>query len=855
MNGETTSTQRDRQVLLGALTPRERDILNLMVADLSNAEIAERLVMTSGTVRWYVKEIYSKLDVHSRDEAIDWAAELISTPSFQAPPPTPTNIPAPTTSLVGRVREIETVRQRLLSKDVRLLTLVGTPGIGKTRLSLEIAATLLSEFSDGVYFVPLAPISDPALVAGAIGGALGIHETGGQSTREMLKHFLREKCLLLVLDNFEHLLPAAPLVGELLAASSRVKVLATSREPLHVYGEQEFPIPPLALPDPTHSEGIETLRENEAVTLFLNRAQAVKPDFKVSLENANAIADICIRLDGLPLAIELAAARVKLHTPDVLLRRLNQRLNTLTGGARDLPERQQTLRGAIAWSYDLLSETEQKLFSRLGVFVGGWSLEAIEAVCSTDLPIDSYDGLESLLNKSLIRQVEGVNGEPRFMMLETLREYALERLAESGEKEAIRQAHANYYLALAEQAEPELYRADQLRWLHRLEEEYGNLRIGLEWFYREDIEACAHFAASLAYFWWVKGNIGERSFWLGRLIEKCIVLSPAMQARILRESGIVALQQGDLNIAQAHLQSSASLCRQLEDRRGLGIAFWDLAEIMMFQGNTGDAISLLEESASLLEEHGNENERATAVTELANLTCIQGDYRRAQMLHEEGLALRRHLGNLRGIASSLSWLGLVAAQLDNLPQAEALLRESVSICRSLGAKHSLAQQLGILGRVMLARLEWEKAEAFFEESIPLLREMNSKRELADNLAGLADAKGQLGECETAHVLLQEGCSFHPLLNSTTLFRLLCSFAYLMIVEGQWKRAACLLSTIDVQSNQLVFPPWTQVRERFKREASHVRVHLDEVTFTSVWAEGTQMTLEQALTYALEVEQT
>ena len=823
-----------------------------MTVDLSNAEIAERLVMTPGTVKWYVKEIYSKLDVHSRDEAIARASQLNVALQSQSVLPTPTNLPAPTTSLVGREREIAAVCQRLLRTDVRLLTLVGSPGIGKTRLSLASASTLLSEFSNGVYFVPLAPVSDPALVANAIAQSLDVQDMGGQSISEILKHYLREKVLLLVLDNFEHLLSAAPLVAELLAAASRLKVLATSREALRVYGEQEYPVPPLALPDPKVSDGVETLREYEAVALFVKRAKAVKPDFDLTPDNALAIVAICARLDGLPLAIELAAARMKLYTPNALFGRLHQCLSALTGGARDLPERQQTLRGAIAWSYDLLNEGEKILFARFGVFVGGWSLEAIEAVCSANLSMDVYDGLESLLNKSLVQQTEGANGKPRFMTLETLREYALEKLAESGEEQAVRQAHAEYFLALAEQAEPELYRADQQRWLNRLEEEYNNLREGLEWFYHNNVESAACFAVSLTNFWWIKGNIRERAFWLETLVKECDVLSLASKARILREAGKVARDLGNLSLAHIRLHESLGLCKQLEDGRGIGLTLGHLGWLADLQYDVHAARSFLEESIVILQEHGNKNVLATAIHELATVARHEGEYEQARMLYEKGLMLRRESCDVRGIANSLGSLGLLSLDLGEWSRAEPLLQESLAILRQLGAKFYVALTLFHLGRVLRHQHEGLKQAVLVEESITLFREMDIKPNLASTIVILADAKIKLGEYRSARLLLEESLSLYQGLEDAFGFaEVVAGYAHLAAAQMQWQRAACLFAVVDTYQGHVSFY-WTPSEQAlFQRAIAVVRTQLDESSFAAAWEEGVQMTLDQAVTYALE----
>src|SRR5215211_4869243 len=385
------------------------------------------------------------------------------------------NLPLQVTPLVGRERVVDEVRRRLLRPELRLLTLSGPGGIGKTRLALQAAAELLDEFQDGVFFVPLATVTDPQLVVSAVMGTLGVRETGDLSLVETLKRYLRDKQMLLVLDNFEQVLAAAPVVTELLEAP-RLKVLTTSRTALRLYGEQEYAVPPLAVPDTGRLPEPEALSHYDAVKLFIERAEAAKADFSITNENAPAVAEICARLDGLPLAIELAAARVKLLPPRAMLGRLGRRLKLLSGGARDLPERQRTLRGAIEWSHNLLDEGEKTLFARLAIFSGGRTLEAIEAVCDAqgDLPMDAFDGVSSLVDKSLLTQEEGPDGEPRFVMLETIHEYAREKLRESGEAEEIARVHAEYFLALAEEAEPQLTGPEQVEWMERLGQRCGS---------------------------------------------------------------------------------------------------------------------------------------------------------------------------------------------------------------------------------------------------------------------------------------------------------------------------------------------------------------------------------------------
>ena len=388
------------------------------------------------------------------------------------------NLPLQPTPLIGREKELAEVCERLSRPEVRLLTLTGAGGTGKTRLGLQVAAELTEEFEEGVFFVSLAAISDPQLVVPAKAGMLGVKEAGGQPLLQSLEYYLDEKYILLIVDNFEQVLEAAPVVTEMLSGAPNLKVLVTSRIPLRLYGEHEYAVPPLALPDPQRPPSVETLTHYEAVRLFVERAQAAKADFSVTNDNVPAVAEICYRLDGLPLAIELAAARIKVLSPQKMLERLGNRLKLLTGGAQDLPARQRTLRSTIEWSYGLLEEDEKELFARLSVFAGGRTLEAIEAICDAggDLALDVLDGLASLVDKSLLKQEEGVGGEPRFVMLETIHEYAREKLQGRGEAEEVRRQHAEYFLALAEEAEPAVEGEQQPAWVERLEEEHDNMR-------------------------------------------------------------------------------------------------------------------------------------------------------------------------------------------------------------------------------------------------------------------------------------------------------------------------------------------------------------------------------------------
>src|SRR5580700_10472345 len=452
-------------------------------------------------------------------------------PARQAEP-RQANIPVQRTVFVGREKEIAAAKELLLSKDVRLVTITGPGGIGKTRLGVEIASSVQENFSGGIHFVSLSPLRDPALIASVIVQTLGIREAGGPSPLELLKKHFHDSShapALFLLDNFEHLIQAAPIVADLLAIAPNLKILVTSRAALHVYGEHEFPVPALAVPDAQSKSSLDALSQFAAVALFVQRAVAARPDFELNQQNAFAVIEICARLDGLPLAIELAAARVKVLSPSAMCTRLASRLQLLTGGARDLPQRQQTLRAAFDWSHDLLSPAEQKLFRRLSVFVGGCTLEGVEAVCDTkgDLQLDLLDGMASMVDKSLLQQLEQPNGESRFTMLETIREYAREKLEASGEEAATKRAHAAYCLVLAEETATAESGAEGAEVRERIALEHDNFRAGLEWLTESgDADWGLRLGAALFRFWESREYLAEGRDRLGKLLRMPAAAAP-----------------------------------------------------------------------------------------------------------------------------------------------------------------------------------------------------------------------------------------------------------------------------------------------------------------------------------------
>jgi non-specific serine/threonine protein kinase len=721
-----------RQAQLEGLSEREIEVLRLLAEGLSDRDIAERLVMTINTVKWYNRQIYSKLGVGSRTEAVarSGALRLLEPEAEVQPPFRPTfltpkhNLPVETTCFIGRKRETADVIRLLGS--ARLLTLTGPPGTGKTRLAVHVAWEMISTFQDGVYLVPLAPISDLALVANAIARALGVSETPGQPIAETLKQVLHDRQTLLVIDNFEHLLQAAPLVSELLAATSRLQVLATSREVLHLYGEQEYVVPLLELPDPQHLDpGV--LAACESVALFTERASQVQPDFELADENALDIAKICVRLEGLPLAIELAAARIRLMTPKILLARLSSRLETLVGGPRDVPLRQQTLRHTIDWSYNLLTDEEKLLFVRLAVFRGGRSPEAIEAVCQPGLSIDPLEGTESLLNKSLLfvqQRQQGQEGEPRFIMLETIHEYAWVQLQATGEAEAMRRRHAEYFAALAERAEPELRRAGFTYWMARLEPEHENLRAALEWSLGGgDVEIGLRLIVALRDYWIMSSRYVEGEEWLRRALPKSEEASPNLQAQVLSTAGVVLFYAVQRSSGTQYLAKAIALARKTGDRLTLAWALIFLGAFAIGQA-TGyeEALALTEEGLAEFRELDHKPGMAQALNIIGELRRTNSDDEGAQVAYEDCLSIVRETGEMRREAMLLSNLAYIAMHRADFQRAESLSTEAfikalkLDYDRHLVITHfvGLAGAIGARGEPELAVRLFGAAEALLE---------------------------------------------------------------------------------------------------------------------------------------------
>lgn len=710
-------------------------------------------------------------DLFSPDEDASQPVNLASQAAQEA---YARRLPVPITPLVGREQEVTRVCDLLQSTGVRLLTLTGAGGVGKTRLGLQVAATLRDQFADGVCFVNLVPISDALLVIPTIAQKLEIKEAHDKSALELLQDFLQDKEFLLILDNFEQVLSAAREVAELLAVAPRLKVLVTSRLLLHLYGEHEYIVAPLSLPDlRSLPPDAEALMRSPAVTLFVHRARAAQTDFTLTSANALTVAKICARLDGLPLAIELAAARIKLSTPQTLLAQLeagdqNAYLDVLTRGPQDLPPRQQTMRTAIDWSYNLLNAQEQALFRRLGLFMGGCTPEAVTAVCTqwnsgqalaatpaSPAREETMAGLARLIDHSLLQQVEGEGHEPRFVMLETLREYALERLQACNELGPGRKRHAEYYLSLAETGELRYRGPEQKLWLKRIDTEQDNLRTVFFWSVAnsEGLETGLKLLAVVCLFWLGLGHVDEGRAWA----EKMLAVPETehfdlLRARVLNAAGLLAWAQSDSEYSLRLLEESLAIFGKLDDRAGCALVLNHIGQSTQLQGNLKKAGAYYKQSLGLFRELGSPEwdwNIAWTLSNLGQVAQLEGDYAQAQTLCEQSLALFREVGDMRGSTWSLFHLGELAESQGERKKAIDLFNESLGLFQSLEHAGGCAWSLYHLGHLMQTRPDKKPAAPYFSDSLRLFRELRDPWGSGWCLVGLANESSLGGEFERA----------------------------------------------------------------------------------------------------------
>jgi predicted ATPase/class 3 adenylate cyclase len=806
----------------------------------------------------------------------------------------PNNLPQHLTSFIGREKEMADIEKLLAG--TRLLTLAGSGGCGKTRLAMQVAADLLEAYPDGVWLVEFAALSDPALVPQTVAYALGLKEERGKSLLHTVTEYLASKRALLVLDNAEHLLVAcAQLADSVLRQCAHVVLLVSSREGLGIAGELTYRVPSLPMPDPIRDDTPESVVRYDSARLFIERARLQVPQFAVTPQNASALASVCYRLDGIPLALELAAGRVRSMSVEEVNRRLDQTFRLLTGGSRTALPRQQTLRALIDWSYDLLSAHEQTLLWRVAVFAGGWTLGAVEQVCSGAGIEESsvLDLLTSLADKSLL-QAEERDGTTRYRLLETVRQYARDRLLESGEAQRWRDRHLAHFLALAEQAEPQLMRADQRAWFDRVETEHDNLRSALTWSSAEggDTVSGLRIAGALWWFWFVRGYFGEGRRWLSALLAAAPRgRAAAERAKALAGAGGLARQQGDYATARDLYEQSLALRRDLGDKRGVAAVRGDLGLIGFHLGEYAAARVLLNDSINALRELGDRQGLAMALNSLGMITMDEGDYEAAGLLYQESVAIRRELGDRHGIAMTVNNLGVIASHRGEFLAASALFEEGLAIRRELGDRRGVALTLHNLGIQTYQLGNKAAATALFEEGLAVFRKIGDRRGIALSLLELGSTASERGDYARARTLYEESLAIQRdsgdrqgvAISLSALGALACEQcdfqsgrrlyeeSLAIVREIGDRRAiaealeglarAALLATApgpaarlwagaDRLRKQIGAPAPPSERPRHEREVAAARAAIGDDAFERAWAEGSAMTLEQAMDYAV-----
>ena len=811
------------------LSDRELEVLQLLSDGLSNREIAENLFLSIETIKWYNKQMFLKLGVSNRTQAAKKAAELnlleseqIS--SEQGKERVMSNLPAQLSSYVGRQREIGEIKELL--KENRLVTLTGAGGSGKTRLALQVAEELQGSYPDGIWLVELANLHELSLVLQTIANVLDITEKIDTDLGEVLKRYLSRKHLLLLIDNLEHLLDSAPLISELLASAPQLSVLGTSRERLHVYGEQEYPVEPLNLPDPNSRWKGKELKNIESIALFIERARAIKPGLSLDEETLQHLARICIRLDGLPLAIELCAPMVKVFPLSMIADRIENNLDSIPYGPRDLPDRQQTLNKTLQWSIDLLSEDEKRLFTRLAIFSGGGTLEAIQSICANGISGNISNLLSGLVHKNLVMARERIDGEIHFLLLETIRQFNQDRLKNQDQLAFLSKLHAEYYTRLAQRIEPHLSGADQVRWLEMLEVEHDNMRSALEWCRTAEgaTELGLELASSLEVFWGIRGYFQEGRERLSAALSRSGALERTeARAKTLHAEAHLAYSQGDYPFVRERLEESLSIYREFGSARKRGAA--------------------------------------TALITLGDMQTEVGEYELGSELMKEALEIMRDLKDKRGIARALWQLGACAVRLGDYEQATQYFEEALPLLRQIGDNSSTTMAISGLAETAIRQGNYERAAILEEESFEMRKEIGEPWGIAVSLGNFAWISLQQGDFERAVTLLRESLTLrHDVGDRGGSAWCLEKLAQIALKLGQ--RKSSLISGKNFEQAARLFGAAEALREPVKSKIDlvdqpeydrHIKVlreKLDDATFTKAWAEGRGMSMEQAIEYAL-----
>jgi predicted ATPase/DNA-binding CsgD family transcriptional regulator len=722
------------------LTQREREILGLIADGLTDREIADRLYLSYHTIKWYNKQIYGKLGVANRTHAASLARELGLLDSEDLPPAGVSirprhNLPAQVTTFIGRQQQISEITELIRDRSARLVTLTGPGGVGKTRLALEVAYGLFPEFSDGIHLVNLAPIRQPDRVADTFVSTLNLDIPTEASASEILNNYLDGRRMLLLIDNFEQVLEAAPLLVDLLSEAADLKLLVTSREALGVYGETDYPVPPLSLPNIHNLEMVSDSLQYESIELFTQRARAAKPQFRLSERNLEPVSEICLRLDGLPLAIELAAARTKRLAPALLLNQLDRSVAALKIGPRGVPDRQRTLQATITWSYDLLTDAEKALFTSLSVFRDGFTLGAAEQMAGDNVPIGVEDGLDSLVNKNLLVQQGEFAGAFRFRMLETIHEYAQKRLAQGKELEACRRRHAEYFTGLAERAALKLRGPEQDYWIGRLEADYENIRSALAWTLGGgDRELGLRLIVLMRDYWYHQGSNTDGLRWVEHGLDNIEQASPSLRADVEMCAAQVLNHNGQPDRGNALVSDSLAIYRDLGDLRNTAWALLFLSySLAGHDERYEEALAHCDEGLKTFRQLDDVAGLAQALTIKGDLARFQGELDLAEVTYREALKLSRKTGDRRRQSILYASLGMVEYLIGNFVEAEAFMREGLQLAWALGFAHTVALLLAALAGPISRRGNPTKAATLLGASAALRRESGTAAQANDQL--------------------------------------------------------------------------------------------------------------------------